>query len=120
MVDQLSIMVIKFDDEIIALMILASLPKSWKTLKVSLTNTAPNGVVSVEVVKNSRLNEEIGHRSQGSTSFSESEFWLLKKGGEVKWRVQAPETRVEESQTNMQMSSVITARRKVTSSYFFW
>nr|XP_009776196.1 PREDICTED: uncharacterized protein LOC104226005 [Nicotiana sylvestris] len=38
-VDQLSGMGIKFDDEVLALMVLATLPESWETLKVSITNS---------------------------------------------------------------------------------
>lgn len=71
-VDQLSGMGIKFDDEVLALMVLASLPESWETLKVSISNSAPNGVVNMTTVKSGILNEEMRRRSQGvSTSTSE-------------------------------------------------
>ena len=49
--NQLSSIGINFDNEILTLMVLASLPESWETLKISLTNSAPNGVVNMEFVK---------------------------------------------------------------------
>lgn len=67
-VDQLSGMGVNFDDEVLALMVLASLPDSWETLKISLTNSAPNGVVTMELVKSGVLNEEMRRRSQGTSS----------------------------------------------------
>lgn len=63
--DQLSRMGINFDNEILGLMMLASLPQSWKTLKISLTNFAPNGVVNIEFVKSGILNEEIETKTKG-------------------------------------------------------
>ncbi|KAF2318219.1 hypothetical protein GH714_003167 [Hevea brasiliensis] len=39
--------------------------------RVSLTNSAPNGVVSFEMAKGSVLNEEMRRRSQGSSSQTE-------------------------------------------------
>ena len=59
---------IKFDNEILALIVLASLPESWETLKISLTNSAPNGVVDMELVKSGILNEEMRRRSKGASS----------------------------------------------------
>ncbi|KAF2318240.1 hypothetical protein GH714_003475 [Hevea brasiliensis] len=40
--------------------------------RVSLTNSAPNGVVSFEMAKGSVLNEEMRRRSQGSSSHTEA------------------------------------------------
>ncbi|RDX82681.1 hypothetical protein CR513_36491, partial [Mucuna pruriens] len=40
---------IKFEDEILGLLLLNSLPKSWETFKVSITNSTPNGVVSLQM-----------------------------------------------------------------------
>ncbi|CAL1406137.1 unnamed protein product [Linum trigynum] len=69
-VDQLSGMGIKMEDEVVALLVLASLPESWKTLKISLTNSAKDGVISMEVIKSGVLNEEMQKRSQGASSSS--------------------------------------------------
>ena len=42
--NQLSDMGIKFDDEIQGLFLLGSLPDSWETFRMSLSNSASNGV----------------------------------------------------------------------------
>ncbi|RDX88082.1 hypothetical protein CR513_30369, partial [Mucuna pruriens] len=70
-IDQMSGMSIKFEDEILGLLFLNSLPESWETFKVSVTNSAPNGVVSLQMVKDSVLNKEIRRKAQGSSSQSE-------------------------------------------------
>lgn len=67
-VDQLSGMGIKFDDEVLALWLLAALPDSWEIFRISLSNSAPNGVVSMELVKGGVLNEDVRRKSQGSSS----------------------------------------------------
>ncbi|RDX60172.1 hypothetical protein CR513_61713, partial [Mucuna pruriens] len=46
-INQMSGMSIKFEDEILGLLLLNFLPESWKTFKVSITNSAPNGIVSL-------------------------------------------------------------------------
>ena len=63
--DQLSDIGINFDNEILDLIVLTSLLESWETLKISLTNSTPNGVVNMEFVKSDILNEEIRCRSNG-------------------------------------------------------
>nr|KYP66486.1 Retrovirus-related Pol polyprotein from transposon TNT 1-94 [Cajanus cajan] len=50
------------EDEMQALLLLGSLPDSWDTLVVSLSNSAPEGKVSLNMVRNSILNEEIRRR----------------------------------------------------------
>ncbi|KAH0781704.1 hypothetical protein KY290_001302 [Solanum tuberosum] len=45
--DQLSGMGVNFDDEMQGLWLLNTLPDSWKTLRVSLTNSAPGGKVTM-------------------------------------------------------------------------
>ncbi|KAH7576302.1 hypothetical protein JRO89_XS01G0031200 [Xanthoceras sorbifolium] len=70
------LMGINFDDEVFALMMLASLPESWETLKISITNTAPNGVVNMELLKSGILNEEMRRRSQTSSSSSQPDILL--------------------------------------------
>ena len=51
-------MKLELDDEVQILLLLSSLPYSWETLVVSLSNLAPNGVITVNMVENSMLNEE--------------------------------------------------------------
>ncbi|RDX99374.1 hypothetical protein CR513_17580, partial [Mucuna pruriens] len=55
---------IKFEDEILGLLLLNSLPESWKTFKVFITNSVSNGVVSSQMVKGSVLNEEMRRKTQ--------------------------------------------------------
>ncbi|RDX73802.1 hypothetical protein CR513_46533, partial [Mucuna pruriens] len=59
----MSRMGIKFEDEILGLLLLNSLLESWETFKVSITNSAPNGVVSLQMVKRSVLNEEMRRKA---------------------------------------------------------
>ncbi|KAH7572945.1 hypothetical protein JRO89_XS03G0040500 [Xanthoceras sorbifolium] len=85
--DQLSRMGINFDDEVFALMVLASLPESWETLEISITNTAPNGAVNMKIILEGGAN--LGNKGL--------------------------EERAEGSQINMRMLNAITAKRRVTS-----
>ena len=64
--NQLSTMGIKFDEEIQGLFLLGSLLETWKTLRTSLSNSDPNGVLSMDLVKSSVLNEEMRRKSQNS------------------------------------------------------
>ena len=57
-VNQLAAMKITFDDELQALLLLSSLPESWETLVVTVSNSAPDGVVTMSQVTSSLLNEE--------------------------------------------------------------
>ncbi|RDX97966.1 hypothetical protein CR513_19192, partial [Mucuna pruriens] len=61
-IDQMSGMGIKFEDEILGLLLLNSLPESWETFKVSITNSTLMGSI---------LNEEMRRKTQGSSSQSE-------------------------------------------------
>ncbi|RDX80965.1 hypothetical protein CR513_38416, partial [Mucuna pruriens] len=69
--ETLSINMYVFEDEILGLLLLNSLPESWETFKVSITNSTPNDVVSLQMVKGSVLNEEMRRKTQGSSSQSE-------------------------------------------------
>jgi hypothetical protein len=57
-INQLSTMKINFEDEVQALLLLSSMPDSWNTLVVSVSNSAPDGKLTLEMVKNRMLNEE--------------------------------------------------------------
>nr|KYP73281.1 Retrovirus-related Pol polyprotein from transposon TNT 1-94 [Cajanus cajan] len=71
LLDQLFGMGIKFDDEVLGLWLLNTLPESWETFRVSITNSAPNGVISLQAAKSGALNEEMRRKAQGSSSQSE-------------------------------------------------
>ncbi|RDX68794.1 hypothetical protein CR513_52176, partial [Mucuna pruriens] len=61
---------IKFEDGILGLLLLNSLPESWETFKVSITNSTPNDVVSLQMIKGSVLNKEMRRKAQGFSSQS--------------------------------------------------
>ncbi|RDX75072.1 hypothetical protein CR513_45099, partial [Mucuna pruriens] len=65
---QMSRMGIKFEYEILKLLLLNSLPESWETFKVSIINLIPNGVASLQMVKGSVLNEEMRRKAQCTSS----------------------------------------------------
>jgi hypothetical protein len=58
LLNELSTMKLVLDDEVQALLMLISLPNNWETLVVSLSNLAPNGVMTMVMVKDSMFNEE--------------------------------------------------------------
>jgi len=70
LLDQLSGMGIKFDDEVMRLWLLNTLPESWEVFRVSITKFASNGVVSFQMAKSGALNEEMRWKAHGSSSQS--------------------------------------------------
>ena len=48
----------KIDDELQALLLLSSLLESWDTLVVTLSNSAPEGKLTMDTVSDSLLGEE--------------------------------------------------------------
>jgi len=65
--NQLSAMGLKFDEEIQGLLLLGSLPDSWEILRTSLSNSAPDGVISMDLTKSSVLNKEMRRKSLGTS-----------------------------------------------------
>ncbi|GJX96284.1 putative RNA-directed DNA polymerase [Tanacetum coccineum] len=63
-INQLGGMGIKFEDEIQGLCLLGTLPDTWETFRISLSNSAPDGVITMELAKGSILNEETRRKSQ--------------------------------------------------------
>ncbi|CAN1310533.1 Retrovirus-related Pol polyprotein from transposon TNT 1-94 [Linum perenne] len=49
---------------------LNSLPDSWETLVVSLSNSTPNGTMTMDIVKDSMINEKIRRKELGISSDS--------------------------------------------------
>lgn len=66
LVNQLSNVGLKFDDELQALLLLSSLPDNWETLVVSLSNSAPEGKLTMAMVKDAVFNEEARRREMGT------------------------------------------------------
>jgi transposase InsO family protein len=65
-VNQLTTMKMNLDEELQALMLLSSLPDSWETLVVSLSNSTPDGKMTMEQVTNSMFNEETRRQAVGA------------------------------------------------------
>jgi hypothetical protein len=62
---QLANMKMTLDDELQALLLLSSLPDSWETLVVSLSNSTPDGKLTIANVSSSLLNEETRRKASG-------------------------------------------------------
>ncbi|GJU87980.1 putative RNA-directed DNA polymerase [Tanacetum coccineum] len=73
---------IKFEDEIQGLWLLGTLLDTWETFRTPLSNSAPDGVITMELAKGSILNEETRRKSQGSSSQSDTpgDFGVVRMG----------------------------------------
>ena len=85
LINQLSTMKMVIDDEMQALLLLSSLPDSWETLVVSLSNSAPNGKLTMDTVKDSLFNEEQRRRDTMVIS-AESQVFVAQSRGKNKGR----------------------------------
>lgn len=56
---------LNLDDEVQALLLFSSLPDSWETLFVTISNSTPNGVLTLDMVKEALLNEETRRKELG-------------------------------------------------------
>ncbi|RDY05562.1 hypothetical protein CR513_10588, partial [Mucuna pruriens] len=71
-VNQLMKADMKIDDELQTLLLLSSLPESWDTLVVTLSNSTPDGKLSLDTITDSLLNEESRRKERGMSSHSEA------------------------------------------------
>ena len=67
-VNKLVAMKMNIDDEIQASLLLSSLPDSWETLVVTVSNFTPNGILTMESVKDSLLNEKARKKEKCESS----------------------------------------------------
>ncbi|KAK2987964.1 hypothetical protein RJ640_011227 [Escallonia rubra] len=58
LVNQLATVEMKLDDELQALLLLSSLPDSWETLVVSLSNSTPNEPMAMEMEEDVQFDDE--------------------------------------------------------------
>ena len=56
---------IVLDDELQALFLLSFLPNNWETLVVTISNSAPYGVLSLDGIKESMFIEELRRKEMG-------------------------------------------------------
>uniref|UniRef100_A0ACD5V194 Uncharacterized protein n=1 Tax=Avena sativa TaxID=4498 RepID=A0ACD5V194_AVESA len=82
-INQLSSMGITFD-EVRALLLLGSLPDTWETFKVTVCNSAPNGVATWNLVKTKVLNEESRKIADKDDSSSHYEMLVTESRGRSK------------------------------------
>ena len=68
-VNKLVAMKINIDDEMQALLLLSSLLDSWETLVAAISNSTLNGILTMESVKDSLLNEESRRKEKGESFF---------------------------------------------------
>ena len=92
LLDQLSGMGIKFDDEVLRLWLLNTLLESWEVFRVSITNSTSNGVVSFQMAKSGALNEEMRRKTHGSSS--QSEMLVTEARGRSQKNIKVVERRV--------------------------
>ena len=62
-------MKMNIDDEMQASLLLSSLPNNWETLVVTVSNSTPNGILTMESVKDSLLNEETRRQEKCGSPF---------------------------------------------------
>ena len=67
-VNKLVPMKMNIDDEMETSLLLSSLLDSCKTLVVTISNSTPNGILTMEIVKDSLLNEEARRKGKGESS----------------------------------------------------
>jgi hypothetical protein len=78
--NQLSSVEIYFDDEIRALIVLASLPNSWEAMRMAVSNSAGKSKLKYEDIRDLILSEEVRRRDAGETSSSGSALNLETRG----------------------------------------
>jgi len=61
--DHLSVAGINFDDDVLGLFPLITLPDSWETFRVSMISVAPNGIVPLQMAKTNALNQEMRRKA---------------------------------------------------------
>ena len=78
--NQLLSVEIDFDDEIRALIILASLPNSWEAMRMAVSNSTGKEKLKYNDIRDLILTEEIRRRDAGETSGSSSALNLETRG----------------------------------------
>ncbi|KAB5537804.1 hypothetical protein DKX38_015337 [Salix brachista] len=78
--NQLSSVEIEFDDEIRALIILASLPNSWEAMRMVVSNSAGKSKLNYDDIRDLILAEEVRRRDSGEISGSRSALNVDSRG----------------------------------------
>ena len=101
-INQLAEMNIKFEEKVQGLWILGTLPDSWETFRTSLSNSAPDGTMNMDLVKSCVLNEEMRRKSHGSSS--QSDVLVIEKRGRSKSK--GPKNRDRRKSKNNKFTNV--------------
>ena len=78
--NQLSSVEIDFDDEIRALILLASLPNSWEAMRTAVSNSAGKSKLNYDDIRDLILGEEVRRRDAGESSTSGSALNVETRG----------------------------------------
>ena len=73
-------MEIEFDDEIHALIVLASLPKSWEAMRMVVSNSTEKGKLKYDDIRDSILCEEV-HRRDACIDNAEGQAFFIENRG---------------------------------------
>ena len=79
-INQLVSVDIKFDDEICALILLASLPNSWEPMRAAVTNSIGNAKLKFIDIRDTILAKEIHRKDSGEASTSSSALNVENRG----------------------------------------
>ncbi|RVW69025.1 Retrovirus-related Pol polyprotein from transposon TNT 1-94 [Vitis vinifera] len=92
---------IDFDDEIRALIVLASLPNSWEAMRMAVSNSTGKEKFKYNDIRDLILAEEIRRRDAGETSGSGSALNLETRGrGHFKRQCKSPKKKNEDDSAN--------------------
>ena len=85
--NQLSSMEIEFDDEIRALIVLASLPNSWEAMRMAVNNSVGKDKLKYENIRDLILSEEV-RRRDACIDNAEGQAFVTENRGRSrnKWR----------------------------------
>ena len=78
--NQLSSMEIEFDDEIHALIVLASLPNSWEAMRIAVSNSAGKGKLKYDDIRDLILREKVRRRDADIDNAKGQAFVTENKG----------------------------------------
>ena len=77
--NQLSLVEIKFDDEVRALILLASLPNSWEAMRMAVSNSARKSKLKYDDIRDLILSEEVCKRDANIDNAQDEAFVIENK-----------------------------------------
>jgi hypothetical protein len=78
--NKLSSVEIEFDDEIRALIVLASLPNSWEAMRMAVSNSAGKDKLKYDDIRDLILSEEVRRRDVGIDNAEDQALLIENKG----------------------------------------